>query len=66
MKEENKFYFYKDLENLQREPHEVNVQYEDHLLVSEEVYSRHILCSHCVRWSLYLTYLVSFHTEIDW
>ncbi|XP_061198164.1 paladin-like [Saccostrea echinata] len=50
LKEENKFYFYKDLENLHREPHEFYVQYEDHLLVSEEVYSRHILCSHCVRY----------------
>lgn len=49
MKEENKFYFYRDLENLQREPHEIHVQFEDHLLVSEEVYSRHILCSYCVR-----------------
>ncbi|OWF42203.1 Paladin [Mizuhopecten yessoensis] len=50
MKEENKFYFYNDLENLQREPHEMHIQYEDKLLVSEEVYARHILCSHCVRY----------------
>lgn len=49
LKEENKFYFYKDMENLHREPHEFYVQYEDHLLVSEEVYSRHIMCSHSVR-----------------
>ncbi|XP_069124091.1 paladin-like isoform X1 [Argopecten irradians] len=48
--EENKFYFYNDLENMQREPHEMHIQYEDKLLVSEEVYARHILCSHCVRY----------------
>ncbi|XP_060084968.1 paladin-like [Ylistrum balloti] len=50
MKEENKFYFYNDLDNMQREPHEMHIQYEDKLLVSEEVYARHILCNQHVRY----------------
>lgn len=65
MKEENKFYFYRDLENLQREPHEIHVQFEDHLLVSEEVYSRHILCSHCVRYRRLCFPLESAPSDVD-
>ncbi|KAK3090769.1 hypothetical protein FSP39_014489 [Pinctada imbricata] len=48
IQEENKFYFYKDLDNLQREPHEVPIQFEDNLLVSEEVYAHHVLCTHSI------------------
>ncbi|XP_063444020.1 paladin-like isoform X2 [Mytilus trossulus] len=49
LNDKNKFYFYGDIENPQKELRELTVQYEDNLLVSEEVYSRHMLCSHSVR-----------------
>ncbi|XP_064616036.1 paladin-like [Liolophura sinensis] len=38
--DENKFYFYNNLEDLSNEPHVLPVQYEDYLLVSEEIYQR--------------------------
>lgn len=49
LNEKNKFYFYGDLENPQKELRELQVQYEDNLLVSEEVYARHMLISPNVR-----------------
>ena len=47
-KEDNKFYFYKDTDHLHREPHEMTVHFEDNLLVSEEVYAHHVLCTHSI------------------
>ncbi|XP_071131530.1 paladin-like isoform X1 [Mytilus edulis] len=49
LNDKNKFYFYGDIDNPQKDLRELTVQYEDNLLVSEEVYSRHMLCSHSVR-----------------
>ena len=40
LNDENLFYFYDNLENLSGEPHLYHVEFEDNLLVSEEVYSR--------------------------
>ncbi|KAL4239188.1 Paladin [Mactra antiquata] len=40
MNDENKFHFYNDIKTLSGEPHIFPVQFEDNLLVSEEVYSR--------------------------
>ncbi|KAH3863536.1 hypothetical protein DPMN_026525, partial [Dreissena polymorpha] len=39
-KDDNQFYFYNDTTSLIGEPHVYPVQFEDNLLVSEEVYSR--------------------------
>ncbi|KAL5018749.1 hypothetical protein ScPMuIL_004471 [Solemya velum] len=38
--DQNKFYFYNNLEVLENEPHLLPVEYEDNILVAEEVYSR--------------------------
>jgi hypothetical protein len=40
MNDENQFYFYNDTNTFSGEPHVYPVQFEDNLLVSEEVYSR--------------------------
>lgn len=40
LNDENKFYFYNDTITFSGEPHVYSVQFEDNLLVSEEVYSR--------------------------
>lgn len=40
MNDQNQFYFYNDIETFSGEPHVYPVQFEDNLLVSEEIYSR--------------------------
>ena len=40
LNDENKFFFYNDTDGFTGEPHVYSVQFEDNLLVSEEVYSR--------------------------
>ena len=39
-KDDQRFYFYNDLENFKDDPHMIRIAYEDDLGVSEEIYSR--------------------------
>ncbi len=39
-KDDQRFYFYNDIEEFQEEPHMFRTAYEDDLAVSEEIYSR--------------------------
>ncbi|KAK6187559.1 hypothetical protein SNE40_005557 [Patella caerulea] len=51
MKDEMKFYFYDDLENLKDEPHMLPVLFEDQLQVAEEVYERQAFLNPALKYS---------------